>query len=164
MTSYAVEDEQMALRCHLMGQHARKVGCTRLNQASSRSHSIFTITLTSTNSSSGSHTTSKLNLVDLAGSERIAKSQAEGTLLTEAKSINLSLSYLEQVIIALNHRKNTPKQHIPYRNSLLTTLLKDSLGGNCRTVMLATVSGDRQNLDETVSTLRFAQRVGLLEN
>jgi kinesin family protein 6/9 len=79
--------------------------------------------------------------VDLAGSERVSKSQAEGIVLTEAKSINLSLTYLEQVIVALNQKsKSKIKQHIPYRNSLLTTLLKDSLGGNCKTVMIATIS------------------------
>lgn len=104
-------------------------------------------------------------MVDLAGSERVSKSQAEGSVLTEAKHINLSLSYLEQVIIALNQKaKNKTKGHIPYRNSLLTTFLKDSLGGNCKTAMIATISGDRYNLDETLSTLRFAQRVKLVEN
>ncbi len=87
-------------------------------------------------------------MVDLAGSERVSKSQAEGIVLTEAKSINLSLTYLEQVIVALNQKsKNKTKQHIPYRNSLLTTLLKDSLGGNCKTVMIATVSMENSNID-----------------
>ena len=80
--------------------------------------------------------------MDLAGSERVSKSQAEGIVLTEAKSINLSLTYLEQVIVALNQKSKygKSKSHIPYRNSLLTTLLKDSLGGNCKTVMIATIS------------------------
>ena len=77
-----------------MGQHARKVSCTRLNQASSRSHSVFTLTVAGTHLVTGAETHAKLNLVDLAGSERISKSQAEGSVLTEAKSINLSLSYL----------------------------------------------------------------------
>jgi kinesin family protein 6/9 len=74
---------------------------------------------------------------------------------------------LEQVIVSLNQRaKNKGKsaQHIPYRNSLLTTLLRDSLGGNCKTVMIATISADKSNIDETISTLRFAQRVRLIEN
>ena len=84
----------------------------------------------------------------MAGSERISKSQAEGIVLTEAKSINLSLTYLEQVIVALNQKsKFKTKQHIPYRNSLLTTLLKDSLGGNCKTVMIATISMEASNVD-----------------
>lgn len=84
-------------------------------------------------------------------------------VLTEAKSINLSLTYLEQVIVSLNQKiKNKAKPHIPYRNSLLTTLLKDSLGGNCKTVMIATISMDKTNVDETISTLRFAQRVKLV--
>lgn len=96
----------------------------------------------------------------------MSKSQAEGIVLTEAKSINLSLTYLEQVIVSLNQKiKNKGKaSHIPYRNSLLTTLLKDSLGGNCKTVMIATISMDRSNQDETISTLRFAQRVKMIEN
>jgi kinesin family protein 6/9 len=87
-------------------------------------------------------------------------------VLTEAKSINLSLTYLEQVIVSLNQkaRGKGKAAHIPYRNSLLTTLLKDSLGGNCKTVMIATISTDRSNLDETISTLRFAQRVKLVQN
>ncbi len=69
-------------------------------------------------------------------------------VLTEAKSINLSLTYLEQVIVSLNQKiKNKAKAHIPYRNSLLTTLLKDSLGGNCKTVMIATISMDKTNVD-----------------
>ena len=103
---------------------------------------------------------SKLHLVDLAGSERVSKTQVEGNLLQEAKYINLSLTYLEQVIIALNEKSRTGNRvHIPYRNSLMTTILKDSLGGNCRTVMIATISSEIENYEETISTLRFAQRV-----
>jgi len=96
----------------------------------------------------------------------VSKSHAEGIVLTEAKSINLSLTYLEQVIVALNQKSKSKGKtaHVPYRNSLLTTILKDSLGGNCKTVMIATISMDRSNQDETVSTLRFAQRVKLIEN
>lgn len=94
----------------------------------------------------------------------MSKSQAEGIVLTEAKSINLSLTYLEQVIVALNQKTKSKSKHIPYRNSLLTTLLKDSLGGNCKTVMVATVSGELCNIDETISTLRFSQRVKQVQN
>ncbi len=96
----------------------------------------------------------------------MSKSQAEGIVLTEAKSINLSLTYLEQVIVSLNQKVKAKgkSSHIPYRNSLLTTVLKDSLGGNCKTVMIATISTDKSNVDETISTLRFAQRVKLIEN
>lgn len=103
--------------------------------------------------------------MDLAGSERISKSQVEGTLLNEAKHINLSLTYLEQVIIALNDKHNSGnRSHVPYRNSMMTTILKDSLGGNCETIMIANLNQDLNNYDETISTLRFAQRVGQLEN
>ena len=107
---------------------------------------------------------SKLHLVDLAGSERVSKTQVEGSTLNEAKHINLSLSYLEQVIIALHERNQGNRTHIPYRNSLMTTVLKDSLGGNCKTVMIATFNCDVENLDETISTARFAQRCSQLEN
>lgn len=132
-----------------MGSYIRKTSATNLNQVSSRSHSIFTLNVTARNMVTDTELYSKIHLVDLAGSERVSKSQAEGIVLTEAKSINLSLTYLEQVIVSLNQKiKNKGKNlHIPYRNSLLTTLLKDSLGGNCKTVMIATISMDKSNQD-----------------
>ncbi|XP_033966799.2 kinesin-like protein KIF6 isoform X3 [Pseudochaenichthys georgianus] len=104
---------------------------------------------------------SKLHLVDLAGSDRVSKTGLSGQLLTEAKYINLSLHYLEQVIIALSEKN---RSHIPYRNSMLTSVLRDSLGGNCMTTMIATMAVDRRNLDESISTCRFAQRVALIKN
>jgi kinesin family member 6/9 len=150
----------------MMGSYIRKTNSTQINQVSSRSHCIFTLNVKAKNLSTSTELYSKIHLVDLAGSERVSKSQAEGIVLTEAKSINLSLTYLEQVIVSLNQKmKNKGKApHVPYRNSMLTTLLKDSLGGNCKTVMIATISMDKSNQDETVSTLRFAQRVKLIEN
>lgn len=124
-----------------MGNYMRKINSTSLNQTSSRSHCIFTLNVKGKNLTTLTEVYSKIHLVDLAGSERVSKSQAEGIVLTEAKSINLSLTYLEQVIVSLNQKAKTKvKPHIPYRNSLLTTLLKDSLGGNCKTVMIATIS------------------------
>lgn len=84
-----------------------------------------------------------------------------GNLATEAKAINLSLHYLEQVIVALSEKSRT---HIPYRNSMMTSVLKDSLGGNCKTTMIATLNTMKQNLDESISTCRFAQRVALIKN
>jgi kinesin family protein 6/9 len=138
---HSVTNEQEALNYHMMGNYIRKINSTCLNQASSRSHCIFTLNVKGKNLSSLTEVYSKIHLVDLAGSERVSKSQAEGIILTEAKSINLSLTYLEQVIVSLNQKvKNKGKPHIPYRNSLLTTLLRDSLGGNCKTVMIATIS------------------------
>ncbi len=93
---------------------------------------------------------SKLNLVDLAGSERVHKTSAEGQTLKEAKFINQSLFYLEMVILSLYEKKS----HVPYRNSMMTAVLRDSLGGNCRTVMVATISAEKSNTEESISTCR----------
>ena len=181
LTTHVIRNEEEGIDLLMKGNHIKKVSSTLLNQSSSRSHCIFVINVQGKNLVSGMGFVSKLNLVDLAGSERLSKSQVEGNLLCETKAINLSLSYLEQVIIALNDRqkerrrgekenrerereKERGKIHVPYRNSLMTTILKDSLGGNCKTVMIATISIELENIDETISTLRFSQRVGQLEN
>ncbi|XP_074188975.1 kinesin-like protein KIF6 isoform X2 [Rhinolophus sinicus] len=132
-----------------------------MNQASTRSHCIFTIHLSSKEPGSATVRHAKLHLVDLAGSERVAKTGVGGQLLTEAKYINLSLHYLEQVIIALSEKH---RSHIPYRNSMMTSVLRDSLGGNCMTTMIATLSLEKRNIDESISTCRFAQRVALIKN
>ncbi|KAJ4939732.1 hypothetical protein JOQ06_029169, partial [Pogonophryne albipinna] len=134
---------------------------TPMNQASTRSHCIFTMHLCRREPGSATLRRSKLHLVDLAGSDRVSKTGLSGQLLTEAKYINLSLHYLEQVIIALSEKN---RSHIPYRNSMLTSVLRDSLGGNCMTTMIATMAVDRRNLDESISTCRFAQRVALIKN
>eukprot|EP01016_Furgasonia_blochmanni_P031008 TRINITY_DN3210_c0_g1_i8.p1 TRINITY_DN3210_c0_g1~~TRINITY_DN3210_c0_g1_i8.p1 ORF type:complete len:633 (-),score=177.49 TRINITY_DN3210_c0_g1_i8:277-2082(-) len=156
--------EQDGIDLLMMGNFIRQVSSTPLNQSSSRSHCIFTLAFEGKEKNAETYFVSKLHLVDLAGSERISKTQVEGNLLTEAKYINLSLTYLEQVIVALHEKRSGARQHIPYRNSLMTTILKDSLGGNCKTVMIATLSGDVDNLEETISTARFAQRCSQLEN
>lgn len=103
---------------------------------------------------------SKLHLVDLAGSERLAKSQSKDQLKKEGKHINLSLHYLEQVIRALqrssiNHEKNI---FIPYRNSMLTSVLRGSLGGNCKSIFIATLSPRHEDFEESLSTCRFMRR------
>ncbi|KAK1792914.1 hypothetical protein P4O66_001640 [Electrophorus voltai] len=134
---------------------------TPMNQASTRSHCIFTIHLCGREPGSATLHRSKLHLVDLAGSERVGKSGVGGQILTEAKYINLSLHYLEQVITALSEKN---RSHIPYRNSMMTSVLRDSLGGNCMTTMIATVSSEKTNIDESISTCRFAQRVALIKN
>ena len=103
----------------------------------------------------------KLNLVDLAGSERQSKTQATGIRLKEATKINMSLSALGNVISALVDAR---QQHIPYRDSKLTRLLQDSLGGNTKTVMIAAISPADYNLDETLSTLRYASRAKSIKN
>ncbi|XP_030355914.1 kinesin-like protein KIF6 isoform X2 [Strigops habroptila] len=154
-------NEEEALNLLFLGDTNRMIAETPMNQASSRSHCIFTIHISSKEPGSATVRRSKLHLVDLAGSERVAKTGVEGHLLTEAKYINLSLHYLEQVIIALAEKN---RSHIPYRNSMMTSVLRDSLGGNCMTTMIATLAIDKRNIDESISTCRFAQRVALIKN
>jgi kinesin family protein 3/17 len=134
-----------------------------MNKESSRSHSIFTILIESmeTKDNKDRVVAGKLNLVDLAGSERQSKTQAVGDRLKEANKINLSLSALGNVISALVDGKSS---HIPYRDSKLTRLLQDSLGGNTKTVMIAAISPADYNYDETLSTLRYASRAKNIKN
>ncbi|BET02316.1 KISc [Nesidiocoris tenuis] len=143
----------------------RSVGATLMNADSSRSHSIFSISVemmsTDGDSSSRAIRRGKLSLVDLAGSERQAKTGAMGERLKEASKINLSLSALGNVISALVDGK---AKHIPYRDSKLTRLLQDSLGGNTKTLMLACLSPADNNYDETLSTLRYANRAKNIKN
>lgn len=146
------------------GWKNRSTGSTLMNDESSRSHSIFSIHLErcDKNSNGEDHIrAAKLNLVDLAGSERQAKSGATGDRLKEATKINLSLSALGNVISALVDGKS---KHIPYRDSKLTRLLQDSLGGNTKTLMVACLSPADNNYDETLSTLRYANRAKNIKN
>merc|ERR1719181_2664546 len=141
------------------GQRNRSVGSTMMNAESSRSHSIFTITI---ETAEGERVRAgKLNMVDLAGSERQSKTGATGETLKEATKINLSLSALGNVISALVDGKSA---HIPYRDSKLTRLLQDSLGGNTKTVMVANVGPADYNFEETLSTLRYAYRAKSIKN
>lgn len=147
------------------GSSNRMVGATLMNATSSRSHSIFTISLEQINDNliieKSSIKKGKLNLVDLAGSERQNKTGATGERLKEATKINLSLSALGNVISALVDGKT---KHIPYRDAKLTRLLQDSLGGNTRTLMIACISPSEYNYDETLSTLRYASRAKNIHN
>ena len=145
------------------GMKHRKVGETAMNDQSSRSHSIFTIYIERSCIVQGQQKirAGKLHLVDLAGSERQSKTHAQGDRLKEAQKINLSLSALGNVISALVDGKSI---HIPYRDSKLTRLLQDSLGGNTKTVMIAAVSPADYNYDETLSTLRYASRAKSIKN
>ncbi|XP_014268711.3 kinesin-like protein KIF17 isoform X4 [Maylandia zebra] len=146
------------------GWRNRAVGYTLMNKDSSRSHSIFTIHLEicSTDSSDQDHLRAgKLNLVDLAGSERQSKTGATGERLREATKINLSLSALGNVISALVDGRS---RYIPYRDSKLTRLLQDSLGGNTRTLMIACLSPADNNYEESLSTLRYANRAKSIQN
>uniref|UniRef100_M3ZHX7 Kinesin family member 13B n=1 Tax=Xiphophorus maculatus TaxID=8083 RepID=M3ZHX7_XIPMA len=152
------------------GNKSRTVAATNMNEESSRSHAVFNIILTHTlmdlQSGTSGEKVSKLSLVDLAGSERAAKTGAAGERLKEGSNINKSLSTLGLVISALADHgagKNKSK-FVPYRDSVLTWLLKDSLGGNSRTAMVATVSPAADNYDETLSTLRYADRAKSIVN
>ncbi|XP_037388054.1 kinesin-like protein KIF17 isoform X2 [Pygocentrus nattereri] len=147
-----------------IGWKNRSVGYTLMNKDSSRSHSIFTIHLEicNTDAAGKDHLRAgKLNLVDLAGSERQSKTGATGDRLQEATKINLSLSALGNVISALVDGRS---KHIPYRDSKLTRLLQDSLGGNTRTLMVACLSPADNNYEESLSTLRYANRAKSIQN
>jgi len=147
-----------------VGQRNRTVASTLMNEGSSRSHSIFTITIETaeTGTDQKEHIrVGKMNMVDLAGSERQSKTGATGAVLKEATKINMSLSALGNVISALVDAKTT---FIPYRDSKLTRLLQDSLGGNTKTVMCACVGPVDYNYDETLSTLRYAYRAKSIKN
>ncbi|XP_030667790.1 kinesin-like protein KIF9 isoform X11 [Nomascus leucogenys] len=143
------------------GETNRIIASHTMNKNSSRSHCIFTIYLEahSRTLSEEKYITSKINLVDLAGSERLGKSGSEGQVLKEATCINKSLSFLEQAIIALGDQK---RDHIPFRQCKLTHALKDSLGGNCNMVLVTNIYGEAAQLEETLSSLRFASRMKLV--
>ena len=145
------------------GSANRHVGATNMNEMSSRSHALFTITIECSygNGANAGIRQGKLHLVDLAGSERQSKTGATGDRLKEAAKINLSLSTLGNVISALVDAKTT---HVPYRNSKLTRLLQDSLGGNSKTLMIANIGPATYNYDETISTLRYANRAKNIKN
>ncbi|KAK4769278.1 hypothetical protein SAY86_027428 [Trapa natans] len=136
------------------GSNARAVGSNNVNEHSSRSHCMLCIMVRSRNMITGECTRSKLWLVDLAGSERLAKTDAQGDRLKEAQNINKSLSALGDVISALANKSS----HVPYRNSKLTHLLQDSLGGDSKTVMFVQISPSDKDLGETLSSLNFATR------
>uniref|UniRef100_A0A8C3ALC4 Kinesin family member 13B n=1 Tax=Cyclopterus lumpus TaxID=8103 RepID=A0A8C3ALC4_CYCLU len=152
------------------GNKSRTVAATNMNEESSRSHAVFNIILTHTlmdlQSETSGEKVSKLSLVDLAGSERAAKTGAAGERLKEGSNINKSLSTLGLVISALADQGagKYKSKFVPYRDSVLTWLLKDSLGGNSRTAMVATISPSADNYDETLSTLRYADRAKSIVN
>ena len=155
--------EEDALNQLFEGDLNRTVSEHQLNKASSRSHCVFTIHIESRSrvESADKVVFSKLHLVDLAGSERTKKTGSSGITLKEATFINKSLSFLEQVVIALSDKG---RDHVPYRQSKLTNILRDSLGGNCKTVMIANVWPEPSHLEETVSTLKFATRMMRVSN
>ncbi|ETO63351.1 hypothetical protein F444_18921 [Phytophthora nicotianae P1976] len=153
VTSYADIAEEM-----LAGEKLRTVASTLMNAVSSRSHAVFTITITQTTfdpiSQCANEKTSKISMIDLAGSERANVSGTSGDRLKEGAMINKSLTTLGRVISALSKQA---ADRIPYRDSTLTWLLKESLGGNAKTTMFAMISPSSDNYDETMSTLRYAE-------
>ncbi|KIK70932.1 hypothetical protein GYMLUDRAFT_149503 [Collybiopsis luxurians FD-317 M1] len=144
-------------------QSRRSVASTLMNERSSRSHSVFTLRITGTNSSSGETCEGSLNLVDLAGSERINVSLGSGLnekdRVKETQNINRSLSALGDVIAALGEKGDKGDKHIPYRNSKLTFLLQNSLSGNSKTLMILNLSPLASHLNESLTSLRFATKV-----
>ena len=145
------------------GETNRTISAHALNKESSRSHCIYTIYVESRSRTESSEKVvySKLHLVDLAGSERIKKSGAQGISLKEATYINKSLTFLEQVVVSVCDNK---RDHIPYRQSKLTNFLKNSIGGNCQTVMIANIYPEPEQNEETISTLKFASRMMKVSN
>ena len=159
LSQHLAGSEEEALSLLFEGEANRAIAEHQLNKASSRSHTIFTLSMElrgAGGDASADMLCSKLNLVDLAGSERLSKTKSSGLVAREAQHINKSLSFLEQVIIALGEKN---REHIPYRSSKLTHMLKDSLGGNCKTIMIANVWAESVHLEETLSTCNFAKRM-----
>ncbi|KAL5511850.1 hypothetical protein ACEPAH_5068 [Sanghuangporus vaninii] len=161
LSDYYVSSAKEVYEIMRQGGQSRIVSATNMNAESSRSHSIFLITINQRNVDTGAQKTGNLYLVDLAGSEKVGKTGASGQTLEEAKKINKSLSALGMVINALTDGKST---HIPYRDSKLTRILQESLGGNSRTTLIINCSPSSYNEPETISTLRFGIRAKSIKN
>lgn len=164
LSTFVIKNPDDMMKIFQEGNLNRHVGKTNMNEHSSRSHSVFTITVESSVVNADGEVkvkVGKLNIVDLAGSERQSKTGATGERLKEASKINLSLSTLCHVISSLTDPKCT---YIPYRDSKLTRILQDSLGGNTKTVMIAAIGPADYNCDETMSTLRYASRAKHIQN
>eukprot|EP01071_Lankesteria_metandrocarpae_P008774 Lankesteria_metandrocarpae@DN5051_c0_g1_i1.p1 len=167
ITELTVITQDEILDALAIGQGNRAVGDTNMNQFSSRSHLVCTISVRHKNNITLTQRVGKLHLVDLAGSEKANKSMVEGLSLDESKTINKSLSCLGNVIHALTDSKGAEKggrNHIPYRDSKLTRILQESLGGNSKTTLICTVSAADTEKGETLSTLRFGQRAKRVTN
>ena len=161
LTEKYVSNREEVFDLMRQGLENRVVGTTNMNQQSSRSHSLFSIIISQTNKKDYISKTGKFYLVDLAGSEKVSKTSAVGLRLEEAKNINKSLTMLGLVIYSLTDGKST---HIPYRDSKLTRVLQDSLGGNSKTSLIITCSPSVYNESETLSTLRFGARAKCIKN
>ena len=161
VTEVYVAEEGEVYALMVTGSQNRSISATDMNAHSSRSHTCFIVTVQQSNTKTFSSKTGQLYLVDLAGSERSMKTKAVGKILDEANMINKSLTNLGKVINQLTDGKST---HIPYRDSKLTRVLQESLGGNAKTSLIITCSPARYNLDETLSTLRFGARAKRIKN
>ena len=161
MTESYVGGEDEVFSLLKIGNENRAIGVTDMNSQSSRSHSCFILQIEQKNLTDFSSRTGKIFLVDLAGSERISKTGAQGETLKEANSINKSLTVLGLVIFKLTDGKSS---HIPYRDSKLTHILQESLGGNSKTSLVVTCSPSIFNEQETISTLKFGQRAKQIQN
>ena len=161
LSEHYVSCENEVYELLAMGNENKEVAYTKMNSGSSRSHSLFQLTINQTSLKNYSGKVGKLYLVDLAGSEKVGKTGAAGQRLEEAKNINKSLTALGLVINALTDGKSS---HVPYRDSKLTRVLQDSLGGNSKTSLIVTCSPSPYNESETVSTLRFGVRAKTVKN
>jgi kinesin family protein 4/21/27 len=176
ITEKIVRTPEDMMECLVLGSQSRSTGDTLMHAHSSRSHAIFTITLEKIAKLTHDPQMelsavepvvvqrSKLHLVDLAGSERLKRTGAEGVRLKESVKINSGLLALGNVISILGDEKQEPDKHVPYRDSKLTRLLQDSLGGNSQTIMLACVSPLESDMDETINTLKYAYRARKIQN
>ena len=161
MTEAVCATEADVMVCLRLAKRNRTSAETGMNDQSSRSHSVCMLRVTQEHRLTGNVKFGKLCLVDLAGSEMVRKTGSEGQQLEEAKTINRSLSALGLVITALTDGRST---HVPYRDSKLTRMLQESLGGSSRTCIIVNVSADSRNALETLSTLRFGQRAKAIKN
>ena len=167
ITEEIIENVNQAKNIILTGLKSRHVACTEMNAESSRSHLLFSIYLNAEYMNSKNtkiQKNSRLHLIDLAGSERQKKTKIEGNRIKEACMINKSLSILGNVIYALVEVNQGKGKYVPFRDSKLTYFLKDSLGGNSKTTIVANISPSLMQVVETISTLKFAQRAKLIKN
>ncbi|KAF1859561.1 hypothetical protein Lal_00010145 [Lupinus albus] len=156
---YPVKSTSDVMKLMDIGLKNRAKGSTAMNERSSRSHSVVSIHVRGLDNKAGTSLQGNLHLVDLAGSERVDRSEVIGDRLKEAQHINKSLSALGDVIFALAQKS----AHVPYRNSKLTQLLQTSLGGQAKTLMLVQINSELKSFSESVSTLKFAERVSGVE-
>ena len=165
LSVHRADTEEDALNLLFIGDTNRVVSETPKNDASTRSHCIFMIDIESGQIGRDVKTHSKLHIVDLAGSERVYKTGHDNeTTINEGKNINQSLFQLSLVIMQLNEKAKGKGTHVAFRGGMMTMVLRDSLGGNCNTKMVAAVSALKEDIHESLGTCRFARSVQLIQN